>query len=296
MEVSNVEQAAVGARFVNIGERTNVTGSARFRKLIVEGDYAAALSVARQQVEAGATILDVNMDEGLLDGPKAMTTFLTLMAAEPDIARVPVMIDSSKWEVIEAGLKCVQGKPIVNSISMKAGEAEFREQAVKCLRYGAAVVVMAFDEQGQADTAARKIEICTRAYRILVDEVGFPPEDIIFDPNIFAVGFNCALGADLMRPFIAELSRVADTLVAAYPNAGLPNAMGEYDEQPHETAHFSEEWARSGLVNIVGGCCGTTPEHIRHVAEEVAGVTPRAIPERPVAMRLSGLEPFELVA
>lgn len=173
--------------FVNIGERTNVTGSAKFKKLIVEGNYPEALSVARQQVEAGAQVIDVNMDEGLLDSKQAMVTFLNLMAAEPDIARVPVMIDSSKWEVIEAGLKCVQGKAIVNSISMKEGEAKFIEQAKLCLRYGAAVVVMAFDEVGQADTAARKIEICEKAYNILVDKVGFPPEDIIFDPNIFAV-------------------------------------------------------------------------------------------------------------
>ncbi|MBO9710797.1 MAG: methionine synthase [Caulobacter sp.] len=173
--------------FVNIGERTNVTGSAKFKKLIVEGNFPEALSVARQQVEAGAQVIDVNMDEGLLDSKQAMITFLNLMAAEPDIARVPVMIDSSKWEVIEAGLKCVQGKAIVNSISMKEGEDKFIEQAKLCLRYGAAVVVMAFDEVGQADTAARKIEICERAYRVLVDQVGFPPEDIIFDPNIFAV-------------------------------------------------------------------------------------------------------------
>jgi 5-methyltetrahydrofolate--homocysteine methyltransferase len=173
--------------FVNIGERTNVTGSAKFKKLVVEGNYPEALSVARQQVEAGAQVIDVNMDEGLLDSQQAMITYLNLMAAEPDIARVPVMIDSSKWEVIEAGLKCVQGKAIVNSISMKEGEAKFIEQAKLCLRYGAAVVVMAFDEVGQADTAARKIEICEKAYRILVDKVGFPPEDIIFDPNIFAV-------------------------------------------------------------------------------------------------------------
>ncbi|MDI1363421.1 MAG: dihydropteroate synthase, partial [bacterium] len=173
--------------FVNIGERTNVTGSAKFKKLVIEGDYPAALSVARQQVEAGAQVIDVNMDEGLLDSKAAMVIFLNLMAAEPDIARVPVMIDSSKWEVIEAGLKCVQGKAIVNSISMKEGEAKFIQQAQLCLRYGAAVVVMAFDELGQADTAVRKIEICEKAYKILVDKVGFPPEDIIFDPNIFAV-------------------------------------------------------------------------------------------------------------
>src|SRR5580692_5592840 len=173
--------------FVNIGERTNVTGSARFRKLIEAGDYPAALTVARQQVEAGAQVLDVNMDEGLLDSAKAMTTFLNLIAAEPDIARVPIMIDSSKWEVIEAGLKCVQGKAIVNSISMKEGEVKFSGQARQCLRYGAAVVVMAFDEQGQADTRERKVAICERAYRLLTEQIGFPPEDIIFDPNIFAV-------------------------------------------------------------------------------------------------------------
>ncbi len=209
--------------FINVGERTNVTGSARFRKLIVEGDYAAALSVARQQVEAGAAIIDVNMDEGLLDGPAAMTTFLNLMAAEPDIARVPVMIDSSKWEVIEAGLKCVQGKPIVNSISLKAGEAEFREQAVKCLRYGAAVVVMAFDEQGQADTAARKIEICTRAYRLLVDEIGFPPEDIIFDPNIFAVATGIEEHDNYAVDFIEATQAIKTTLPYARVSGGVSN-------------------------------------------------------------------------
>ncbi len=209
--------------FINVGERTNVTGSAKFRRLIVEGDYAAALSVARQQVAAGATILDVNMDEGLLDGPKAMTTFLNLMAAEPDIARVPVMIDSSKWEVIEAGLKCVQGKPIVNSISLKAGEAEFREQAVKCLRYGAAVVVMAFDEHGQADTAARKIGICTRAYRLLVDDIGFPPEDIIFDPNIFAVATGIADHDNYAVDFIAATRAIKATLPHARVSGGVSN-------------------------------------------------------------------------
>ena len=209
--------------FINVGERTNVTGSAKFRKLIVEGDYAAALSVARQQVEAGAAIIDINMDEGLLDGPKAMTTFLNLMAAEPDIARVPVMIDSSKWEVIEAGLKCVQGKPIVNSISLKAGEAEFREQAVKCLRYGAAVVVMAFDEQGQADTAARKIEICTRAYRLLVDDIGFPPEDIIFDPNIFAVATGIEEHDNYAVDFIEATRVIKATLPYARVSGGVSN-------------------------------------------------------------------------
>jgi 5-methyltetrahydrofolate--homocysteine methyltransferase len=209
--------------FINVGERTNVTGSAKFKKLIVDGDYTAALAVARQQVEAGASIIDINMDEGLLDSQSAMVTFLNLIAAEPDIARVPLMIDSSKWEVIEAGLKCVQGKPIVNSISMKAGEAEFREQAVKCLRYGAAVVVMAFDEVGQADTAARKIEICTRAYRILVDEVGFPPEDIIFDPNIFAVATGIEEHDNYAVDFIEATRAIKATLPYARVSGGVSN-------------------------------------------------------------------------
>ena len=174
-------------RFVNVGERTNVTGSARFRKLIKEGDLTAALDVARDQVANGAQVIDINMDEGLLDSQKAMVEYLNLVAAEPDIARVPVMIDSSKFAIIEAGLKCVQGKAIVNSISMKEGEDKFVADARTVRRYGAAVVVMAFDEQGQADTKDRKVEICSRAYDILTTQVGFPPQDIIFDPNIFAV-------------------------------------------------------------------------------------------------------------
>jgi 5-methyltetrahydrofolate--homocysteine methyltransferase len=209
--------------FINVGERTNVTGSAKFRKLVVDGDYPAALDVARQQVEAGAAIIDINMDEGLLDGAVAMRTFLNLIAAEPDIARVPVMIDSSKWEVIEAGLKCVQGKPIVNSISMKEGEAAFREHAIKCLRYGAAVVVMAFDEVGQADTAARKIEICTRAYDILVNEVGFPPEDIIFDPNIFAVATGIEEHDNYAVDFIEATKVIKATLPYARVSGGVSN-------------------------------------------------------------------------
>ena len=209
--------------FINVGERTNVTGSAKFRKLVVEGDYPAALDVARQQVEAGAQVIDINMDEGLLDGVVAMRTFLNLIAAEPDIARVPVMIDSSKWEVIEAGLKCVQGKPIVNSISMKEGEQAFREHAVKCLRYGAAVVVMAFDEVGQADTAARKIEICTRAYNILVNEVGFPPEDIIFDPNIFAVATGIEEHDNYAVYFIEATREIKRTLPYARISGGVSN-------------------------------------------------------------------------
>ncbi len=209
--------------FINIGERTNVTGSAKFKKLIVEGNFTEALAVARQQVEAGAQIIDVNMDEGLLDSVVAMRTFLNLMAAEPDIARVPVMIDSSKWEVIEAGLKCVQGKPIVNSISMKEGLDKFKEQARLCLKYGAAVVVMAFDEIGQADTAARKIEICTKAYHVLVDEVGFPPEDIIFDPNIFAVATGIDEHNNYAVDFIEGTRAIKQTLPYARVSGGVSN-------------------------------------------------------------------------
>ncbi|HEX5792338.1 MAG TPA: methionine synthase [Rheinheimera sp.] len=175
------------ARFINVGERTNVTGSARFKKLILNGDYEAALDVARQQVESGAQIIDINMDEAMLDSKAAMVRYLQLLASEPDISRVPIMVDSSKWEVIEAALKCIQGKAVVNSISLKEGEAPFLHQARLLRRYGAAVVVMAFDEQGQADTKARKVEICQRAYKILTEQIGFPPQDIIFDPNIFAV-------------------------------------------------------------------------------------------------------------
>ncbi|RKQ94163.1 methionine synthase [Maricaulis maris] len=209
--------------FVNIGERTNITGSARFRKLITEGDYAEAVSVARQQVENGAQIIDVNMDEGLLDSVEAMTRFMRLIAGEPDVARVPVMVDSSKWEVIEAGLQNTQGKAIVNSISLKEGEAQFREHAGKCLAYGAAVVVMAFDETGQADTAARKYEICERAYKILVDEIGFPPEDIIFDPNIFAVATGIEEHNNYAVDFIEATRRIRDNLPGCHVSGGLSN-------------------------------------------------------------------------
>ncbi|MHB8530379.1 MAG: methionine synthase [Caulobacteraceae bacterium] len=209
--------------FVNIGERTNVTGSARFRKLVSDGDYAAALSVARDQVAAGAQVLDVNMDEGLLDSVHAMTTFLNLIAAEPDIARVPVMIDSSKWEVIEAGLKCVQGKAIVNSISLKEGEAKFLEQAVKCLRYGAAVVVMAFDEKGQADTRARKVAICERAYRLLTQKIGFAAEDIIFDPNIFAIATGIEEHDNYAVDFIEATAAIKQLLPHARISGGVSN-------------------------------------------------------------------------
>ena len=213
---------SASATFVNIGERTNVTGSARFKKLIMAGDYAAAVEVARQQVESGAQILDVNMDEGLLDAHHAMTTFLKLIAAEPDIARIPIMVDSSKWSVIEAGLKCVSGKPIVNSISMKEGEASFLEQAAKVQRYGAAVVVMAFDEQGQADTGARKVEICERAYKLLVAN-GFAPEDIIFDPNIFAVATGIEEHNNYGVDFIEACREIRQRCPHAHISGGLSN-------------------------------------------------------------------------
>jgi 5-methyltetrahydrofolate--homocysteine methyltransferase len=211
------------AVFVNIGERTNVTGSAKFRKLITAGDYTAALDVAREQVANGAQVLDVNMDEGLLDSEKAMVTFLNLIAAEPDIARVPIMIDSSKWSVIEAGLKCVQGKSIVNSISMKEGEAEFRQRAGLVRRYGAAVVVMAFDEQGQADTFKRKTEISARAYKILTEEIGFPPEDIIFDPNIFAIATGIDEHNNYGVDFIEATRWIKANLPHAHVSGGVSN-------------------------------------------------------------------------
>jgi len=209
--------------FINVGERTNVTGSARFRKLIEANDYPAALAVARSQVENGAQIIDINMDEGLLDSEKAMSTFLNLVASEPDIARVPVMIDSSKWTVIESGLKCVQGKAIVNSISLKEGEEQFLEHAKKVLRYGAAVVVMAFDEEGQADTAERKFEICERAYKLLTEKVGFPPEDIVFDPNIFAVATGIEEHNGYGIAFIEAVRRIKEKMPLVHISGGVSN-------------------------------------------------------------------------
>ena len=209
--------------FINVGERTNITGSAKFKRLILEEDYETALDVAREQVENGAQIIDVNMDEGMLDGEKAMVTFLNLIASEPDISRVPVMIDSSKWHIIEAGLKCIQGKGIVNSISMKEGEDIFIEQARLIRRYGAAAIVMAFDETGQADTRDRKIEICTRAYKILTEQVGFPPEDIIFDPNIFAVATGIEEHNNYGLDFIQATEIIKKTLPHAMVSGGVSN-------------------------------------------------------------------------
>ena len=286
--------------FVNIGERTNVTGSARFRKLVAEGNYPEALSVARQQVEAGASIIDVNMDEGLLDSVRAMTTFLNLIAAEPDIARVPVMIDSSKWEVIEAGLRCVQGKAIVNSISLKEGEAAFLKQARACLRYGAAVVVMAFDEQGQADTLARKTEICARAYRTLVDEVGFPPEDIIFDPNIFAV----ATGIDEHDNYAVDFIEATRWIKANLPNArvsgGVSNVSFSFrgNEPVRRAIHgvFLYHAIAAGLdMGIVNAgdlpVYDDIPSDLREAVEDVILNRPRRQPALSNTERLVELAP-----
>ncbi|MDQ3494080.1 MAG: methionine synthase [Pseudomonadota bacterium] len=225
--------------FVNIGERTNVTGSAQFRKLVKENRFDEAVEVARQQVASGAQILDVNMDEGMLDSEQAMVRFLNLIMSEPDIARIPVMVDSSKWSVIEAGLKCLQGKSIVNSISLKEGEPAFVEQARKVLRYGAAAVVMAFDEEGQADSCVRKVEICTRAYRILVDQVGFPPEDIIFDPNIFAIATGIEEHDNYAVDFIQATQIIRDTLPHCHVSGGVSNVSFSFrgNERVRQAIH-----------------------------------------------------------
>src|SRR5262245_16372797 len=220
MEPFNIDDRSL---FVNVGERTNVTGSRAFARLVLAGDYPGALAVARQQVENGAQVIDVNMDEAMLDSEKAMTTFLNLVAAEPDIARVPVMIDSSRWRVIEAGLKCVQGKPIVNSISMKEGEVGFLRQARLARKYGAAVVVMAFDEKGQADTLARRTEVCTRAYKLLTEAVGMPPEDIVFDPNIFAVATGLEEHATYGIDYIEAVRWIRQNLPHAKVSGGVSN-------------------------------------------------------------------------
>ena len=225
MKLSGLEPVTIGegSLFVNVGERTNVTGSKAFARMILNGQYEEALAVARQQVENGAQVIDVNMDEAMLDSQAAMVRFLNLMAGEPDIARVPVMVDSSKWSVIEAGLRCIQGKGIVNSISMKEGLDEFKRQAKLVKRYGAAAVVMAFDEKGQADTYARKIEICERAYRVLVDEVGFPPEDIIFDPNIFAIATGIEEHDNYAVDFIEATRWIKQNLPGAKVSGGVSN-------------------------------------------------------------------------
>jgi 5-methyltetrahydrofolate--homocysteine methyltransferase len=266
------------ATFINIGERTNVTGSARFKRLILDGDFDAALDVARQQVENGAQIIDINMDEAMLDSQAAMTRFLNLIAAEPDIARVPIMIDSSKWSVIEAGLKCVQGKSIVNSISLKEGEEPFREHARKVKRYGAAAVVMAFDEVGQADTQERKFTICQRAYRILVDEIGFAPEDIIFDPNIFAVATGIEEHNNYAVDFIEATRRIKRELPYARVSGGVSNVSFSFrgNDPVREAIHsvFLYHAIRAGMdMGIVNAgqlaIYDDLPAELREAVEDV---------------------------
>ncbi|MBK1706388.1 methionine synthase [Halochromatium glycolicum] len=264
--------------FVNVGERTNVTGSARFKRLIKEDDYDTALSVALDQVEGGAQVIDVNMDEGLLESAEAMHRFLNLTAAEPDIARVPVMIDSSKWEVIETGLKCVQGKAIVNSISLKEGEEKFIEQARLCRRYGAAVIVMAFDEVGQADTQARKVEICTRAYKILTEQLGYPAEDIIFDPNIFAVATGIEEHNNYAVDFIEATREIKQTLPHAKVSGGVSNVSFSFrgNNPVREAIHavFLYHAIKAGMdMGIVNAgqlaIYDDLPEELREAVEDV---------------------------
>ncbi|MDH5326923.1 MAG: methionine synthase [Gammaproteobacteria bacterium] len=275
LEPLNIDETSL---FVNVGERTNVTGSARFKRLILEDDYATALDVARQQVENGAQIIDVNMDEAMLDGEQAMVTFLNLLAAEPDIARVPIMIDSSKWPIIEAGLKCIQGKGVVNSISLKEGEPAFIEQATLVKRYGAAVIVMAFDEQGQADTRERKVEICRRAYRILTEQVGFDPADIIFDPNIFAVATGIAEHNNYGMDFIEATQDIKTILPHSKISGGVSNVSFSFrgNEPVREAIHsvFLYHAVKAGMdMGIVNAGQLTVyeeiPEELRQRVEDV---------------------------
>ncbi|MEZ5538303.1 MAG: methionine synthase [Thiolinea sp.] len=280
MRLSGLEPFNISADslFVNVGERTNVTGSARFKRLIKDGEYTTALEVALDQVENGAQVIDVNMDEGLLDAEKEMHRFLNLVASEPDIARVPVMVDSSKWEVIEAGLKCIQGKGIVNSISMKEGEEKFIQQAKLVRRYGAAVIVMAFDEQGQADTEARKIEICARAYKILTEQVGFPPEDIIFDPNIFAVATGIEEHNNYAVDFIEATRWIKQNLPYASISGGVSNVSFSFrGNNPVREAihsvflyHAIKAGMNMGIVNAGQmAIYDDLPEELRNAVEDV---------------------------
>ncbi len=275
LEPLNIDRESL---FVNVGERTNVTGSAKFRKLIEAGDYAAAVDVARQQVANGAQMIDVNMDEGMLDSPAAMTRFLNLIAGEPDIARVPVMIDSSKWSVIEAGLKCLQGKGVVNSISLKEGEEAFLAQALKVMRYGAAVVVMAFDESGQADTLERKVAICERAYRLLTAKIGFPAEDIIFDPNIFAVATGIEEHRRYGLDFLEATAAIKRRMPEVHVSGGVSNVSFSFrgNDQVREAMHsvFLYHAIRAGLtMGIVNAgqlaIYAEIPEELRERAEDV---------------------------
>ncbi|RUZ80837.1 methionine synthase [Mesorhizobium sp. M7A.F.Ca.US.006.01.1.1] len=303
--------------FVNVGERTNVTGSAKFRKLITAGDYVAALDVARDQVANGAQIIDINMDEGLIDSKKAMVEYLNLIAAEPDIARVPVMVDSSKWEIIEAGLKCVQGKPLVNSISMKEGEAAFLHHARLVRAYGAAVVVMAFDEDGQADTKARKVEICTRAYKLLTEQAGFPPEDIVFDPNVFAVATGIEEHDNYGVEFIGATGEITATLPHVHISGGVSNLSFSFrgNEPVREAMHAVflyhaiqrgmdmgivnagqlavydmiepalREACEDVVLNRVPKAGGTATERMLEIAERFKGTAGQEAKERDLAWR-----------
>ena len=264
--------------FVNIGERTNVTGSAKFKNLILADDFEGAVEVARQQVATGAQIIDVNMDEGMLDSEAAMVRFLNLIAAEPDISRVPVMIDSSKWSVIEAGLKCVQGRAIVNSISLKEGEAAFLDQARRVRRYGAAMVVMAFDEDGQADTTKRKIEICSRSHALLTGKAGIPSEDIIFDPNIFAVATGLAEHNDYAKAFFEAAEGIKQVLPGVHVSGGLSNVSFSFrgNNFVREAMHsvFLYHAIRAGLDMAIvnaGQLCvyDDIPDDLRDAIEDV---------------------------
>ncbi|MBC7786523.1 MAG: methionine synthase, partial [Methylophilaceae bacterium] len=264
--------------YVNVGERTNVTGSKAFARMIINEQYEEALSVARQQVENGAQVIDINMDEGMLDAIKAMTHFLNLIASEPDIARVPIMIDSSKWSVIEAGLKCVQGKPIVNSISMKEGETEFIRQAKLCRQYGAAVIVMAFDEKGQADTYERKIEICERAYNLLVEKVNFPPEDIVFDPNIFAIATGIEEHNNYAVDFINATRWIKESLPHAKISGGVSNVSFSFrgNDPAREAIHTVflyyaiKAGMTMGIVNAgMMGLYDDLPKELKDAVEDV---------------------------
>ncbi|MBX3616947.1 methionine synthase [Nitrosomonas sp.] len=288
LRLSGLEPLNIGddSLFVNVGERTNVTGSRAFARLILNDNYAEALSVARSQVENGAQIIDINMDEAMLDSQKAMVTFLNLIAAEPDICRVPIMLDSSKWSVIEAGLKCIQGKSIINSISMKEGEEEFIHHAKLARRYGAAVIVMAFDEQGQADTLQRKVDICTRSYRILVDKVGFPPEDIIFDPNIFAIATGIEEHNNYGVDFIEATRVIKQTLPHAKVSGGVSNVSFSFrgNEPIREAIHTAflyhaiKAGMTMGIVNAgqLGVYSDIPPELLERVEDVLLNRRPDA--------------------
>jgi 5-methyltetrahydrofolate--homocysteine methyltransferase len=267
-----------GTLFINVGERTNVTGSKAFARMILNDQFDEAIAVARQQVENGAQVIDVNMDEAMLDSKAAMVRFMNLIASEPDIARVPIMIDSSKWEVIEAGLKCVQGKAIVNSISLKEGEAAFRHHANLIRRYGAAAVVMAFDEQGQADTFERKTQICKRSYDFLVNEVGFPPEDIIFDPNIFAIATGIEEHNNYAVDFINATRWIKENLPYAKVSGGVSNVSFSFrgNDPVREAMHTAWTWASSTRAS--SACMPTSIRSCANVSKTSCSIVVKTAP------------------